>query len=76
MELKHSEATSPHRQLLQECPLSGDAPFEIHGASARGCQPKDDYLFQGFRYVLDEDRDVLVREDVRRWMVSLASKAN
>ncbi len=76
MELKHSEASSPNRQLLQECPLSADAPFEIHGASARGCQPKDDYLFQGFRYVLDEDRDVLVREDVRRWMVAAVSKAN
>lgn len=76
MELKHSETPSPAHQLLQDCPLSGDAPFEIHGARARGCQPKDDYLYQGFRYVLDEDRDVLVREDVRRWMVSLVGKTN
>ena len=40
------------------------APFEIYGAHDRGCQPGDDYLYQGFRYVHDLTRDVLVREDV------------
>lgn len=58
------------QQLLQACPLPATAPFEIHGARDRGCQPADDYLFQGFRYVLDVARDVLVREDVFTWIMS------
>jgi hypothetical protein len=61
---------STRQQLLQNCPLSGAAPFEIHGARDRGCQPADDYLFQGFRYVLDVARDVLIREDVHTWITS------
>lgn len=51
------------RHLLEDCLLPGSAPFEIHGAASRGAQPNDDYRFQGFRYVLDVTRDVLVRED-------------
>ena len=43
---------------------TASAPFEIYGAHDRGCQPGDDYLYQGFRYVHDLTRDVLVREDV------------
>ncbi len=58
------------QQLLQNCPLPGSAPFEIHGARDRGCEPADDYLFQGFRYVVDAARDVLIREDVKTWIAS------
>ena len=62
------------QQLLQECPLPGKAPLEIHGASALGYEPGDNYLFQGYRYVLDAARDVLVREDVDSWIVSHRNK--
>ncbi len=58
------------QQLLQECPLPGAAPFEIHGARDRGCHPAEDYLFHGFRYVLDVARDVLIREDVNTWIAA------
>ncbi|MES2116706.1 MAG: hypothetical protein V4578_16215 [Pseudomonadota bacterium] len=58
------------QQLLRECPLSGAAPVEIHGARALGCSPNDDFLFQGFKYVLDTNRDVLVREDIHRWILA------
>lgn len=58
------------QQLLRECPLSGAAPVEIHGARALGCDPNDDFLFQGFKYVLDASRDVLVREDIHRWILA------
>ncbi|WGG52420.1 hypothetical protein [Rugamonas sp. DEMB1] len=44
--------------------------MEIHGASALGYEPGDNYLFQGYRYVLDAARDVLVREDVDSWIIS------
>jgi hypothetical protein len=61
----------PSRQvLLQECPLPGSAPFEIYGATARACEASEDYLFQGFRYLLDAERDVFVREDVNAWIAS------
>ena len=56
--------------------MPATAPFEIHGARARGCEPEEDYLFQGFRYVLDVTRDVLVREDVSSWIVSRKRKLN
>jgi hypothetical protein len=56
------------QQLLRECPLPGTAPFEIHGARDLVVEPADDYLFQGFRYVLDVARDVLIREDVNSWI--------
>ena len=58
------------KQLLQKCPLPTTAPFEIHGARARGCQPGGDYLFQGFRYIHNNSRDVLVREDVNSWIAA------
>ncbi|MBA5690476.1 hypothetical protein [Rugamonas apoptosis] len=67
----HTTLTNPLpslQQLLRECPLSGAAPVEIHGARALGCNPNDDFLFQGFKYVLDANRDVLVREDIHRWI--------
>jgi hypothetical protein len=56
------------RHLLQACPLSAKAPFEIYGAKSRGCRPGDTYLYQGFRYVQNTGRDVLIREDVDRWI--------
>ncbi|MES2298873.1 MAG: hypothetical protein V4582_17645 [Pseudomonadota bacterium] len=55
-------------QLLQECPLPSSAPYEIHGAHDLLGGPGEDYLFQGFRYVLDAARDVLIREDVDSWI--------
>jgi hypothetical protein len=61
-------------QLLRECPLPGMAPLEIHGAKALGYEPQDDYLFQGHKYVLDAERDVLVREDVNSWIISRRKK--
>lgn len=59
-----------HRTILQDCPLPAIVPLEIHGGRDRGCTPGDDYLFQGYRYLYDADRDVLVREDVKRWIAS------
>jgi hypothetical protein len=56
--------------LLQECPLPASAPFEIHGARDRGCLPGSDYLYQGYRYVQDMVRDVLIREDVYSWLAT------
>jgi hypothetical protein len=56
------------RQLLQACPLSTKAPFEIYGARNRGCRPGDIYLYQGFKYLQNTGRDVLIREDVDRWI--------
>jgi hypothetical protein len=56
--------------LLQECPLPATAPFEIHGARDRGCLPDGDYLYQGYRYIQDVLRDVLIREDVYTWLAS------
>lgn len=41
------------------------APDEIYGAGELGCQPGDDYLYLGCRYVRDQTRDVLVREDLQ-----------
>lgn len=76
MQTTQHDVLPTQQQLLQECPLPGTAPFEIHGAIARGCLPKDDYLFQGFRYVVDVERDVLVREDVNAWIVSRTKKLN
>ena len=60
----------PQFHHLQDCPLPASAPFEIHGALDRGCQPGSDYLFQGYRYVQDVVRDVLIREDVYSWLAS------
>ncbi|NRR34395.1 hypothetical protein HSX11_29915, partial [Oxalobacteraceae bacterium] len=57
-------------QLLDDCPHGGSAPVEIHGARGMGCQPGDDFLFQGHRYILDTSRDVLVREDIRNWLLA------
>lgn len=64
----HNETQPTLQQLLRECPLSGAAPVEIHGATALGCAPEDEFLFQGYKYVLDAARDVLVREDIQRWI--------
>lgn len=64
-----TESRIPLR-LLQDCPLSATAPFEIHGARDRGCVPGGDYLFQGYRYVQDVVRDVLIREDVYTWLAA------
>jgi hypothetical protein len=61
-------APSSRRTILQHCPLPAAVPFEIHGGRNRGCAPGDDYLFQGYRYLYDADRDVLVREDVSQWI--------
>lgn len=61
------------QRLLRECPLPGTAPLEIHGASAFGNLPDEEFLFQGFRYVLDAARDVLVREDVYAWLATHAT---
>ena len=61
---------STRQYLLQDCPLAATAPFEIHGARDRGCLPGGDYLFQGFRYVQDVVRDVLIREDVNNWLAA------
>ena len=58
------------QRLLQVCPLSGTAPFVIHGARDRGCPPGGDYLFQGFRYVQVITRDMLIREDVNSWLAA------
>jgi hypothetical protein len=55
---------------LQDCPLADTAPIEIHGGRDRGCGPGDDYLFQGHRYLYDDRRDVLVREDVNAWIAT------
>ncbi len=52
------------RQFLLGLSRPDSAPFEIYGARDRGCRPGDDYRYQGFRYVQDPARDVLVREDV------------
>ena len=68
MQSMQNESRPTLTQLLQECPLPATAPFEIHGARARGCQPGGDYLFQGFRYIQSSNRDVLVREDVNTWI--------
>ncbi|WP_295998761.1 hypothetical protein [Rugamonas sp.] len=62
-------------QLLSECPLPGMAPLEIHGAKALGYAPQEDYLFHGHKYVLDAERDVLVREDVYSWIISRRKKS-
>ena len=63
-------APSNRRTILQHCPLPATMPFEIHGGRSRGCKPGDDYLFQGYRYLYDADRDVLVREDVSQWIAA------
>jgi hypothetical protein len=65
-----SIAQDTHLHLLQDCPLPATAPFEIHGARDRGCLPGGDYLYQGYRYVQDVVRDVLIREDVYTWLAS------
>lgn len=46
-------------------PEPAPAPDEIYGAGELGCQPGDDYLYLGCRYVRDLTRDVLVREDLQ-----------
>lgn len=68
MHTTHHNPQASLQQLLQECPLPGTAPVEIHGARALGCRPEDPFMFQGFRYVLDVARDVLVREDIQSWL--------
>ena len=60
--------STSHQTILQQCPLPTTVPFEIHGGRSRGCSPGEDYLFHGFRYLYDADRDVLVREDVSQWL--------
>ena len=62
--------TLDQRANLQHCPLPAIVPLEIHGGRDRGCSPGDDYLFQGYRYLYDVDRDVLVREDVKDWIAA------
>ena len=63
--------SASHRTTLQRCPLPATVPFEIHGGRSRGCcLPGEDYLFQGFRYLYDAERDVLVREDVSQWLAT------
>ncbi|MES2300201.1 MAG: hypothetical protein V4582_24420 [Pseudomonadota bacterium] len=54
------------RHILHSFSGPASAPEEIYGARALGCQPGDDYLYRGYRYVQDAARDVLVREDMRR----------
>lgn len=69
MERNAATMTPNQRRLLQRCPLPANAPFEIHGARERGCAPGADYLFQGFRYIPRGADDVLIREDVRDWLM-------
>jgi len=68
MDQAHPIMHDTQRELLQACPLSAKAPFEIYGAKSRGCRPGDLYLYQGFRYVQNTSRDVLIREDVDQWI--------
>jgi hypothetical protein len=58
------------RMNLQDCPLPAIVPLEIHGGRSRGCSPGDDYLYRGFRYLYDAERDVLIREDVQYWITT------
>ena len=58
------------RTILQHCPLPAIVPLEIHGGRSRGCIQGSDYLYQGYRYLYDADRDVLVREDVKHWIAA------
>jgi hypothetical protein len=70
--MKPAQSTVQDTQLhrLHDCPLPATAPFEIHGARDRGCLPGSDYLYQGYRYVQDVVRDVLIREDVYTWLAA------
>jgi hypothetical protein len=70
MESEQSTVQRAQLHLLQDCPLPATAPFEIHGARDRGCLPGGDYLYQGYRYVQDVVRDVLIREDVYTWLAT------
>ena len=69
MQKMFSSVSSIQQHNLQTCSLPASAPFEIHGGRDRGCLPGDDYLFQGYRYLYDVSRDVLVREDVNMWII-------
>ncbi len=68
----HAETSTllDHPVTLEHCPLSAIVPLEIHGGRSRGCSPGDDYLYLGFRYLYDAERDVLVREDVQQWLAA------
>ncbi|MGZ3238897.1 MAG: hypothetical protein ACXWJK_00735 [Burkholderiaceae bacterium] len=70
MKFEQSTVQRAQLHLLQDCPLPATAPFEIHGARDRGCLPGSDYLYQGYRYVQDVVRDVLIREDVYTWLAT------
>lgn len=70
MESNPASVQASYRQLVQQCPLSASAPFEIHGAWDRGWQPGDDYHYQGYRYIPGSEPDVLVREDVISWLAA------
>jgi hypothetical protein len=65
MQTIHSRAPSDGRWLSRFFHHSAEAPLEIYGATDRGCSPGEDYLYQGFRYVRDPERDVLIREDLQ-----------
>ena len=60
------QSSSPSIKLKKQRDraLPYTAPIEIHGGRDRGCASGDDYFFQGHRYIYDERRDVLVRDDV------------
>lgn len=68
----HAQPLEPssRRTILLHCPLPATVPFEIHGGRNRGCSPGEDYLFMGYRYLYDSERDVLVREDVCQWIAA------
>ena len=64
-------------RTLANCPLDRATPFEIHHVSqsqfsiarfAGGCS------YNGQLYVYDNARDVLVRDDVRKWMAGDETK--
>jgi hypothetical protein len=61
----HTSFSTNLRQFLQAFARPGAAPDEIHGAGECGYEPGDDYHYQGWRYVYDQARDVLVREDMQ-----------
>lgn len=64
MQQAKSNFASGLRQFLQACSEPQLAPNEIYGAHDLGCKPGDDYFYQGYRYVQDLARDVLVRADM------------
>lgn len=66
MQQAKSNFATSLRHFLNACAEQHPPPSEIYGAHDRGCQPGDDYFYQGHRYVQDPRRDVLVRADMQR----------